>query len=255
MQSSNGVCAIHKMFSFLAAAFDFILYRPLFNFLILIYNFLPGKDFGLAIILLTIFVKLVLYPLSHKTLHSQKALLVMQPKIKEIQKKYKNDKEKQARETLELYRRENINPFSGFFLIIIQLPLLIALYQVFSYGLRLGELDKLYSFITNPVDINPLFLGFMNLSQPSLILAAAAAIVQFFQTKMLQPFSPNIQSGKHDINAMVQKQMMYFLPLLTFIILYKLPSALGLYWTVSGLFAIVQQYIFFRKSTYNYEGK
>ena len=96
------------MFSFLVDIFNNFLYYPLFNLLVLIYNYIPGNDFGLAIILLTLIIRLVLYPLSVKALNSQRSLQKLQPKLEEIQKKYKNDKEKQAKETLELYRLEKI---------------------------------------------------------------------------------------------------------------------------------------------------
>src|SRR5688572_820076 len=119
------------MFGFLVNAFNTVLYYPLFNLLVLIYNYLPGHDFGIAIIVLTIIIRFILYPVSVKALNSQKALQKLQPQIQELQKKYKDDKEKQAKETLELYRREKINPFSGLLLALIQLPILIALYNVF----------------------------------------------------------------------------------------------------------------------------
>lgn len=230
------------MFGFLINIFNIFLYRPLFNFLILIYNYLPGHDFGLAIIFLTVIIRFILYPVSVKALNSQRILQKLQPQMQELQKKYKNDKEKQTRETLELYRREKINPFSGLFLAFIQLPILIALYNVFWKGLKSGELDNLYNFITNPVNINPTFFNIVDLSKPNLSFAVLAGIIQFFQTKMLIPQTPKSQTKERDINSIMQKQMVYFFPFVTIIILFKLPSALGLYWIVSGLFSIIQQY-------------
>src|SRR5437868_4448363 len=98
------------MFEFIANLFNAVLYFPLFNALVFIYNYTPGHDFGLAVIFLTLIIRLIIYPLSVKALKSQKALQTLQPKLQEIQKNYKDDKEKQAKETLELYRREKINP-------------------------------------------------------------------------------------------------------------------------------------------------
>lgn len=230
------------MFNFLVNGFDLLLYRPLFNFLILIYSYFPVRDFGLAIILLTVIIRVILYPLSVKALNSQKIIQDLQPKLKEIQNKYKNDKEKQAQETLELYKKEKINPFSGLLLVIIQFPILIALYQVFSFGLKPEELVKLYSFVVNPGSINPWFLNAVDLSQPNLIFAIIAGVLQFFQTKMLLPKTDKAK-GKNDIAGMMQKQMIYFFPIITVFILLKLPSVLGLYWTVSGIFSIIQQYL------------
>lgn len=230
------------MFNFLVNLFNFALYRPLFNFLILIYDYLPGHDFGLAIALLTIIIRIVLYPVSVKALNSQKALQKLQPQLQEIQKKYKSDKEKQAKETLELYRKEKINPFGGLLLAIIQLPILIALYRVFWQGLNSKELEILYDFVPSPGHVNPMFFNLVDLSKPNLIFAVLAGIFQFFQTKMLMPLSSKNQQRSGDISTLMQKQMVYFLPALTVIILLGLPSALGLYWTVSSIFSIVQQY-------------
>jgi YidC/Oxa1 family membrane protein insertase len=235
------------MFGFIVSFFDFFIYFPLFNALILIYNYLPGHDFGLAIIVLTILIRLILYPLSVKALKSQKALQALQPKMQELQKKYKDDKEKQAKETLELYRKEKINPFSGLFLALIQLPILIALYRVFWNGLKPAELSNLYKFIANPSHINPVFFHIVDLSKPNWIFAAAAGILQFFQTKMLLPTTDKNQPKGNDMAMMMQKQMVYVFPFITIIILLKLPSALALYWIVSGIFSVVQQYFILKK--------
>lgn len=236
------------MFEFIGSIFNAILYQPLFNGLILIYNYLPGHDFGLAIILLTIIIRLVLYPVSVKALNSQKALQKLQPQLQEIQKKYKDDKEAQAKETLELYRKENINPFSGLLLAIIQIPILIALYQVFWHGLKPGELGNLYGFVTNPGHINAMFVGLLDLSKPNVIFAVVAGVLQFFQTKMLLPAKDPSKPKQNDMASMMQTQMVYFFPFITIIILFKLPSALGLYWIVSGIFTIAQQYLIFKKT-------
>lgn len=236
------------MFGFLATIFNTLLYYPLFNSLIFIYNYLPGHDFGLAIILLTVIIRVVLYPVAAKALHSQKALQSLQPKLLEIQKKYKDDKEKQAKETLELYRTEKINPFSGLLLALIQIPILIALYQVFWHGLRPGALDNLYGFIQNPGQINAMFFGLIDLAKPNIPLALVAGVLQFFQTKMLLPAQDNAKSKESGVAMMMQKQMVYFFPFITVIILWKLPSALGLYWIISGAFSIVQQYFILKKT-------
>lgn len=234
------------MFGFLADTFNIFLYHPLFNALIFIYNHLPGNDFGLAIIFLTIIIRFLIYPISIMAINSQKALQKLQPKLKEIQEKYKNDKEKQTRETLGLYKKEKINPFSGLFLAIVQIPILIALYKVFWNGLKPEEFVNLYGFISNPIHINPFFLAVIDLSKPNLLFAALAGIAQFFQTRMLMPKQGGSQKNSNEMSAIMQKQMVYFFPFLTLIILLKLPAALGLYWTVSGAFSIIQQYLAFK---------
>ena len=236
------------MFELLIKFFDVLLYHPLFNSLVSLYNYLPGHDFGIAIILLTIIIRIILYPVSVKALNSQKTLQALQPKMQEIQKKHKDNKEQLAKETLELYRREKINPFSGLFLAIIQLPILIALYTVFWKGLNPAELTNLYSFVSNPGQINAVFLGIVDLSKANFVLAVLAGIFQFFQTKMLVPKSVPGQGKSSDMSQIMQKQMVYFFPFLTVFILMSLPSAIGLYWVVGGIFSIVQQYFILKKS-------
>jgi len=235
------------MFESLASIFNIVLYKPLFNALVLLYDYIPGHDFGLAIIILTIVIRFILYPLAMRAINSQKALQKLQPKIQEIQKKYKDDKEKQAKEMLEIYKTEKINPFSGFFLALVQLPILIALYTVFWHGLNPKELINLYSFVPNPVHVNSLFLGLIDLSKPNIIFAVLAGIFQYFQTKMLMPKTTPSGNKASDFSNMMQKQMTYFFPVMTIIILLNLPSALGLYWTISGVFSIIQQYFILKK--------
>ncbi len=236
------------MFEFIVNTFDFFLYRPLFNALVLLYNYIPGHDFGIAVILLTIIIRIVLYPVAVKSLNSQKVLQKIQPQIQEIQKKYKNDKEKLAKETLEIYRKEKINPFSGLFLALVQLPILIALYRVFWEGLKPSELVNLYNFVLNPVAINANFLGIIDLSKPNTVLAILSGVLQFFQTKMMLPKISKDKGSAPDFSKMMQKQMLYFFPVLTVIILLGLPSAIGLYWTVSSIFSIGQQYFLLKKN-------
>jgi YidC/Oxa1 family membrane protein insertase len=237
------------MIEFLNNIFNIILYRPLFNVLILLYQYLPGQDFGVAIIILTILIRILFYPLSSKAIKSQKTLQDLQPKLQEIQKKYKDDKEKQTRVLMELYQKANINPFSGCLPLLIQLPILIALYQVLRRGLAPGEMLNLYSFVPNPGEINSTFLGLVNLGEPSIILAALSAILQFFQTKMLTPAMP--QADKKDamtyFSNIFQKQALYVFPILTFFILLRLPSAIGLYWLVSTIFSMLQQYFIVKR--------
>jgi YidC/Oxa1 family membrane protein insertase len=226
-------------------AFNIVLYQPLFNALVLLYLYLPGRDFGLAVIVLTVLIRLILYPSMMGSLRSQKALSQLQPKIQALQQKYKDDKEKQTREMMALYQQEKINPFGGCLPLLIQLPILIALYRVFWVGLNPDSMQHLYSFIPNPGTINPSFLGLMDLSSPSLILAVLAGIVQFVQSKMMMPAMPKQQAQDQmaQVSEMMQKQMLYFLPIFTVFILWKLPSALGLYWIVTGLFSVWQQHL------------
>jgi len=233
--------------SFIVSAFNTLLYQPLFNALILLYIYLPGHDFGIAVIVLTILIKVIFYPLGNKAIKSQKALSELQPKVKEIQEKYKEDKEKQAHEMMALYKREKINPFSGFLLILVQLPVLIALYRVFWQGLNPEQMSLLYSFVLSPESINPSFIGLINLAESSTILAVLAGMLQFVQVKMIAPKTKESQGRKSDFSKMMQTQMQYFLPIFTVVILFKLPAAIGLYWVTTTIFTIVQQYLFVKK--------
>jgi len=234
--------------NFLIDFFNLILYRPLLNSLILLYQYLPGHDFGLSVILLTVLIRLILYPLMSQSLKSQKALSGLQSKIQEIQKKYSDDKEKQAKEMVGLYQKEKINPFSGLILVFLQLPILIALYQVFWKGLRPEEMVNLYSFVARPEGINPTFLGLVNLAEASLILAILAGILQFFQTKLTLPQKEKgVKETNPQFSDIFQKQMIYFFPIFTVLILLRLPAAISLYWIATSLFSIIQQYFIFKK--------
>ncbi len=223
--------------------FNIILYQPLLNGLILIYEYIPGHDFGVAIIILTILIKLALYPFGSQSVKSQKVLSELQPKIKEIQKKYKDDKEKQTKELMALYKENKVNPFSGCLPLLIQFPILIALYRVFWNGFQVEKMSLLYGFVKNPGLINTLFLGIVDLSKPNFVLAILAGILQYFQTKMVMPKQGQDNKKKEGISGAMQKQMVYLMPVFTVIILFKLPSAIGLYWVVVTLFTIGQQYL------------
>ena len=226
--------------------FNQILYYPLFNALVWLYNIIPGQDLGIAIIILTALIRLILYPLSRKAIRSQKAMAKLQPEIKEIRKKYKN-KEEQAKAMMGLYQKYKINPLSGCLPILIQLPILVALYRVFFTGLDPQKLNGLYGFIEQPSSLNPIFLGLVDLSQRSIVLAILAGIFMFIQSKMIMP-QKALQSTQGtkiaglDISSLMSHQMVYFMPLITIFIAWNLPAALPLYWIVITLFGIVQQH-------------
>lgn len=221
------------MFEFFVYIYNALLYKPMLGLLVFFYNQLPWHDLGLAIIILTLVIRFALYPLSVKAFKSQKVLQDLQPKIQELGQKYKNDREKLAMETLGLYKKEKINPFSGIFLALAQLPVLIALYNVFWQGLKAQEAAQL----------SPFFLGLIDLSKPNIYFAIFAGIFQFFQTKMMSSATQkNNPFQKTDMAQAMQAQMLYVFPVITIIILFNLPSALGLYWIVSGVFSIIQQY-------------
>ena len=237
----------------LKSLFKAVLYQPLLNLLVLLYMYLPGQDFGIAIIALTMIIRFILYPLMAQSIRSQKILSELQPKIQELQKKYKDNKEEQVKKIMDLYKEAKINPFGSFLPLLIQLPILIALYQVFWKGLQPGSMSNLYSFVPNPGVIDPSFLGLINLSEASIVLAFIAGITQFIQTKMMIP-AVKIDKNKNStaqVSDKIQNQMLYMLPIFTVFILWKLPAAIGLYWIVTSLFSIVQQYFILKSSKKN----
>src|SRR3990167_7097562 len=161
------------MYSYLVTIFNEIIFRPILNLLVFVVDVVPGSDLGLAIILVTILVRLVLYPISRKALVSQKKISELQPKIKGIQKKHKDDRQKQSEAVMKFYKENNINPFAGCLPFLIQLPIIIGMYRVFLTELSL-ETDGLYSFVSAPLYIHTNFLGLINLLEPSVILALLA---------------------------------------------------------------------------------
>lgn len=230
--------------------FNTILFQPLFNLLVFLYNIVPGHDIGLAIIALTILIKLLLYPLSQQSLKSQKAMQELQPKIDALKKQHKGDKEKLARATMELYKQEKVNPLSSCLPLLIQLPFLIAVYQVFRSGLNSSSLNLLYPFVQNPGSINVISAGFLNLSQPNIIMALLTGAAQYWQAKMLTTARPpkNMPGAKdEDMLAMMNKQMLYMMPVMTAIIGMSLPSGLTLYWLITTILTVAQQKFIFKK--------
>lgn len=234
--------------------FHAIVYQPILNVLIFLYNTVSFQDFGVAIAVTTVFLKFILVPISKKQIESQKKMQELQPQIKELQNKYKDNKEKQTKELMELYKRNKANPLSGCLPLIVQFIFLIAIYRVLfnisNAGLVVSG-DELYSFVTNPGQINKVFLGMIDLTKPNIVLALLAAASQYFQTKMLmetkkeeetaQPSKGGRKDDKPDFASMMTKQMLYLGPFLTFFIGVKFPAGLALYWLVSTLFMLGQQ--------------
>ena len=239
--------------------FNEIIYRPIYNLLIFIYNILPIADFGIAIIVVTVLIKFLLVPVSKKQIESQKKMNELQPKIKELQQKHKDDKQKQSQALMQLYKDTKTNPLSGCLPMIVQLVFLIAIYRVLfnisNAGLMVDSAG-LYSFIHNPEKINSMFLGIINLSSvinvshivtaniPQIILVILAALAQYVQTKMMMQKQTTATANKsdNDFAQIMSKQMLFLGPLLTLFIGIKFPAGLALYWLVSTLFMIIQQY-------------
>jgi len=227
--------------------FTEFLYRPLFNALAWLYQNVAFQDLGVAIILLTIAVRILLFPLFHRTVKHQRITQDIQPQIKAIQTKHKDDKEAQAKEIIELYGKHKINPLTPIFLLLIQLPIILAVYSIFSNGFSNGALDLLYPSIHLPAAPNQNFLGLISdLTVPSMAVAIFAAIAQYFQGKL--SFAKRKKGGQKQKSPessaeVMGKRMIFFMPIFTLMILNSLPAAIGLYWATTTIFSIFQQII------------
>ncbi len=226
--------------SLILSLYNEILFRPLFNGLVWFYAVLPLQDLGLAIIVLTILIRVVLTPLLWKGQRAQRKLSELQPEIKKIQEETKNNREAQGKALMELYAKHKVNPFSGCLIMLVQLPILIALFHVFRRGLDPNELNLLYTFIPHPGSLNPVAFGIIDMSQGNIWLGIVAAITQYFQIKLSSP-KPAAGASKTDFAAIMQKQSLYIFPALILVWSYTLPAALTLYWTALNLFGIVQE--------------
>ncbi len=229
------------------------LYQPLYNGLVFLIDVLPGADVGLAVLFLTVAVKLILLPLSEKAVATQLNMKRLEPELNEIKNKYKDNKEKQAEAMLNFYREHKINPLASFLVILIQMPIIISLYYVFYKG-GLPEVNQelLYSFVKVPTEVDMNFLG-IDIAGKSLIFAILVGVSQFFQMKLSVPSMPprEIKKGppslKEELARSMNLQMRYVLPVFVAIVAFNISGAVGLYWTTSNIFAIGQELYIRRK--------
>lgn len=263
--------------------FTTIIAQPIFNLLVAIYALIPGHNFGLAIIIFTIIVRLLLWPLVKKQLHQTKAMRKIQPELKKIKAKTKGNRQQEALLTMELYKEQGIKPLSSIGVVLLQLPILLALYS----GLRrvVNDPHQMYSFaypflqhmswmqhlaqnihnfdgtLFGVVDLTRSALGSHGIYWPAMVLVAGSAIVQYFQSRQLLPQAKDGRSlrsilkdageGKQaeqsEVNAAVGRSTIFFLPVMIFLFTVSLASALSLYWLVGGLVAFIQQSIVLRE--------
>lgn len=229
--------------------FTTILYQPLFNGFVGLYNLIP--DVGIVILIITILIKLILYPLNTSSIKSQKALTDLQPKLDALKKQHQGNQQALAQETMKLYKENKVNPFASCLPLLIQLPILIALYYVLQKGLTTSNFELLYPFIKNPGAIKTVSLGFMELGKSSIVLAVLAGAAQFWQAKMMVRKKPSKEAGAggkdEGMMSMMNKQMLYFMPIITVFIGFQLPAGLTLYWFLSTLLTALQQLVMFKK--------
>ena len=246
--------------------FNTIIITPLLNLLMILYSFMPGYDFGLAIIAITVIIRAILWPLSSKALHSQKALKALQPEIEKIKKRHKGNPQELQKAMSELYKEKEINPFSSCLPTLLQLPILLGFYWVFvkfkdpnfiQVSTSRGVITQLYGWvralpsmqgvIKADGSLHTTFLGFVNLAKPNIVLALLAGATQFVQTKLMTPDKTD------DPQQKMMANMVYLFPVITIVIAINLPAALPLYWTASTAIAAYQQWLIMHKEVTIFE--
>lgn len=259
--------------------FQVFVAQPIFNLLLVIYSLIPGGDFGVALIIFTVLVRLAMWPLLKKQLHQARAMQKLQPELVRIKKETKGNKQLEGAQMMELYKKHDVSPFRSIGILFIQLPIFIALYEViqiftsqrdqitgFTYGF-LKDIGPIKDLIANPNQFNEKMLGFLDLSKQAitsnplavnifiLILSIGAAVTQYMMSKQTAPkqtsnkrlrdvmseAADGKQSNQGEMNAIMMNKMIKFLPIMMFFIMINLPGALVLYYTVSNIVAVAQQ--------------
>lgn len=265
--------------------FTTIIVQPIFNLLVAIYALIPGHNFGLAIILFTVVIRLLMWPLVKKQLHQVKLMRKIQPELKRIKKAAAGDKRKEQMMMLELYKERGINPFGQIGILLLQIPILIGLYiglqrvlkdphEIISFAYPFlqdlswlkqlaGNINLFDGTLFGTVDLTKAALGPNGVYWPAMMLVAGSAAAQYFQSKQLSPSGKDSRSlrtilreakqGKQadqaEVNAAMSRNMLFILPALVFLFTVQLASALSLYWLISGITAYIQQGIILREDT------
>lgn len=228
---------------------NIIFYKPLYNGLVALVDVVPNHSLFIAVVILTLLVRFIIAPLSYKALRTQLKTKALQPQLQSIKKNIA-DKQEQAKKTLEIYKENGVNPFSSFLLILVQFPIIIALYWVFKDGGVEVDPSLLYSFIPTPEFITKTSFG-IDLAQKSYLLAALAGITQYIYLHLSSNFKPaegvTEQSDQEKMMAMVGKSMKFTMPIMITIFSYIIGGAVALYWVTSNLFMIGQERYLARK--------
>ena len=236
----------------ISSLFRQIFFNPLYNLLIALSVFLPGHSFGGAIIVLTLLVKLILLPLQHKALKIQKKLKILEPQLTAVKKLHQNDRAEQAKKIMELYRAHGVNPLTTFWTILVQIPIVLALFMAFRSGATLHS-EFLYSFTPSPESISLIWLGLVDLTKSFFPLSLLVGVSQFIQLHLSLPAkTPAVNSNQtkspQDFARNLQSQMRYTLPVFVVFAASTLPAAISLYWLTSNLFAIGHEIIIRRET-------
>lgn len=267
--------------------FDEFIVRPILNLLMAIYSLIP--DFGISIIVFTILVRLLLWPLIKKQLHQAKAMRKMQPELAKIKKQYAKNPQMRNLAMMELYKKHNISAFGSIGVLIIQLPILIAMYRVVQiFVSSRADLGKyVYDFVknlpvannlvNNPDQFNQNFLGIIDLTQHAvskdgiiiglLVLAGVAAYLQYLTSKQLSPQSDSKrklrdilaeagggkEADQSEVNAIMTRKMMKFMPIMMFMVTIYLPAALALYLATASAVGYLQNHIILKQDSLEME--
>jgi YidC/Oxa1 family membrane protein insertase len=257
--------------------FELFIVQPIFNLLLFLYSVVPYADFGIAVIIFTIIIRFAMWPLVVKQLHQVKAMRKLQPELARIKKATKGNRQMESMQMLELYKKHEVKPFRSILILLIQLPIFIALFQVIQiFTTHRDAIERFtYEFmqffqpvkdlIANPDNFNEKLFGVIDLTQHAIsaegisvflvILAGVAAYTQYLiskqtapstTTKRLRDVLAEAGEGKEpdqaELNAVVTSKMIKFLPFMMFFIMLSLPGALALYYVTSNIFAAIQQH-------------
>jgi YidC/Oxa1 family membrane protein insertase len=232
----------------LSSLFNTVLYVPLYNLLVFLVDVTPGGDVGIAVIIATVIVKVILMPLSLRAVRTQRQMKLIEPELRALKEKHKNDKEKQAKEMMALYKTHNVRPFASIFGILLQLPIVIALYLVFARG-AIFNIDPalLYSFVQVPQAASPLFLGIFTVAGASIALSIVAAFAQAAHAHFSIPM-PTQTPGKdrsmgEDLGRMMAIQARFVLPIIMGVFSFFTSGAVALYFITSSIVGLLQELV------------
>ena len=233
--------------------FHILFYDPIYNLLVFLVHIIPGGDVGLAVVFITIIIRLLLLPFSLAAAKTQQVMNRLEPKLKEIKEIHKNDKVAQAEKTMALYKEASVNPLSSIITVILQIPILLALYWVFAYE-AFPHIDAhiLYSFVSTPPMVSMHFLGFINIAGKSVVLAALAGITQYIQatlafSRVKKPNETKKKSVGPDLSKMMSTQVRFVFPFIIATIAYSTSGAVALYFVTTNIFGAFQE-LYVRRS-------
>ena len=229
----------------LSTFFHAAFYNPIYNALVFLIDLIPGGDVGIAVVILTILIRLILLPTSLSAARTQRSIKNLEPKLKEIKEKNKGKREQEALETLALYREAHVNPFASILTVLIQIPILLALFFVFrNEPFSVLDAAKLYFFTPIPDGVSLLFLGIVSVAGKSTILAAIAGITQYVQAHfaMKGTMKPSGTGMQADFQRIMGMQFRFVFPFLIAAIAYTTSGAVALYFITTNLAGAVQEW-------------